>query len=315
MKKTEENSKNNVLQIAGLSIYILVFLMIMVLQITRSRQLSQWMGVLAQLQVLLSVFVVVAIPKKGFTAATVVNILGAVTALNNVFGITTGRGVQISALPGCIVPVSTIIAVIVIHLYYKKILNKNEEISKSYAQIVETNKIIKEKDEKLSYLAYYDILTGLPNRQLFIEKLDETILNKANSPFTVILADLDDFKQINDTYGNNSGDILLCSYADKLKSFCGSTLFLARLGGDEFGIIIPGNMTEANILNYIQKIQNVVSEPIQVDQSFLHTNISFGIASYPTNAVNSSDILKCVDSAIYFAKSNGKNRPCFYSQQ
>lgn len=310
MKKTEESSKNNVLQTAGLIIYLLVFTMIMILQMKQRQALGNWIGVLAQLQVLLSVFVVVAIPQKGFVASTLANVVQSLTALSSVI-----MGGHRNALPGTVVPISTIIAVIVIHIYYKNILNKNAEISKSYAQIIETNKIIKEKDEKLSYLAYYDILTGLPNRQLFIEKLDETILNKANSPFTVILADLDDFKQINDTYGNNSGDILLCSYAEKLKSFCGSTIFLSRLGGDEFGFIIPGNMTEANILNYIQKMQNVVSEPVQVDQSFLHTNISFGIASYPTNAVNSSDILKCVDSAIYFAKSNGKNRPCFYSQQ
>ncbi len=321
--KTNEKQKDSLLQLVALIIFILAYSSIVYINTAIMETPTQgppnpdaiarnsiMTGSLAQLQVLLSTFVVLAVPFKGYVSAILLNTINGILIIYRVLVLNIAQ-----AIPGAIVVVSTIILITIIFIFSNRIVQKNNEISKNYSQLMETNKIIKEKDEKLSYLAYYDILTGLPNRQLFIERLDETILNMPNSPFTVLLADLDDFKHINDTYGNNSGDIMLCSYAEKLKSFCDDSLFLARLGGDEFGIIIQGNMTEANILNYVEKIQNIISEPVQINDTLLSSNISFGIASYPTNAVNSTDILKCVDSAIYFAKTNGKNRPCFYSQQ
>lgn len=321
--KTNEKQKDSVLQVVALIIFILAYSSIVYINTNVQdsptkgvptpdiiAQKTALTGSLAQLQVLLSTFIVLTVPVKGYISSILLNFVNGCIIVYRIIALDMTQ-----AVPGAIVVVSTIILITIIHIFSNRIVQKNIEISKNYAQLIETNKIIKEKDEKLSYLAYYDILTGLPNRQLFIEKLDETILNMSNSPFTVLLADLDDFKQVNDTYGNNSGDIMLCTYAEKLKSFCDDSLFLARLGGDEFGIIIQGNMTESNILNYVEKIQNIISEPVQINDTLLSSNISFGIASYPTNAVNSTDILKCVDSAIYFAKSNGKNRPCFYSQQ
>ncbi len=275
--------------------------------ITRNAAIS---GALAQIQVLFSAFITLVVHKKGYFLALALNTIS--------FALAFGKVIQlhaIQAIPGCIIPLSTIILVTIIYAFSNKVVQKNKEISKNYAQILETNKMIKEQDEKLSYLAYYDVLTDLPNRQLFIDKLDETILNSSNMPFTVLLSDIDNFKQVNDAYGNNSGDILLNTYAEKLKSFCGDSIFLARIGGDEFGFIIQGSMTEANILNYVEKIQNIISEPVQINDTFIRSTISLGIASYPNNAVTSSDILKCLDNAIFFAKSNGKNRPCFYGQQ
>ena len=275
--------------------------------ITRNAAIS---GALAQIQVLFSAFITLVVHKKGYFLALALNTLNFILAFTKVIKLNA-----VQAIPGCIIPLSTIILVTIIYVFSNKVVQKNNEISKNYAQILETNKMIKEQDEKLSYLAYYDILTDLPNRQLFIDKLDETILNSSNMPFTVLLSDIDNFKQVNDAYGNNSGDILLNTYAEKLKSFSGDSIFLARVGGDEFGFIIQGSMTEANILNYVEKIQNIISEPVQINDTLIRSTISLGIASYPNNAVTSSDILKCLDNAIFFAKSNGKNRPCFYGQQ
>ncbi len=275
--------------------------------ITRNAAIS---GALAQIQVLFSAFITLVVHKKGYILALALNTINFILAFAKVINL---HAVQ--AIPGCIIPLSTIILVTIIYVFSNKVVQKNKEISKNYAQILETNKMIKEQDEKLSYLAYYDVLTDLPNRQLFIDKLDETILNSSNMPFTVLLSDIDNFKQVNDAYGNNSGDILLNTYAEKLKSFCGDSIFLARVGGDEFGFIIQGSMTEANILNYVEKIQNIISEPVQINDTLIRSTMSLGIASYPNNAVTSSDILKCLDNAIFFAKSNGKNRPCFYGQQ
>lgn len=331
MKKENENSSEKVTQIIALIIYVIAVITIFLflrIKINGQMQMevnsgkyegmalaqkqgiiSATSGMLSQIQVLLSAFVVLAVPKKGYITAMAMNIFLAVNALMGVI-----RVQNIAALPGTIVPVSTAILITIVFMFSNKLNQKNAELSKNYNELMETNRIIREKDEKLSYLAYYDILTSLPNRHLFIEKIDETIINNSNMPFTVILADLDDFKQINNIYSSSSGDALLATYAEKLKVFCGDSIFLSRIGGNEYGFIIQGNMSEANILNYIEKIQNIISEPVQIGNDMISSTASYGIASYPVNAVNSSDILKCINSAVSYAKANGKNRPCFYEQ-
>ncbi len=266
-------------------------------------------GTLAQLVLVLSAFITLAVHKKGYIASLIMNLLSSFCGLMVLI-----KTHSVQPVPGFINTFSAIVLISIIYGFSNKIIAKNKEISKNYQQLIETNRLVKETDEKLSYLAYFDILTGLPNRQKFIEKLDETITNSSNNAFTTILADLDNFKQINDTYGLNVGDIVLNTYAEKLRAYCQSNVFLARIGGDEFGFIIEGSMTEANILNHIEKIQNILSEPIQINDIMLTSTSSFGIASYPNNAVSSSDLMKCLDSAIYYAKANGKNRPCFYEQ-
>lgn len=282
----------------------------MAAEMQRKQQiLSSTSGVCSQLQVLLSTFIVLGAPKKGYITAIIMNIIGLVSCLLKVIVFNV-----LSSLPGVIIPVSTLILVTIIQVFSNRVNQKNEELSKNYEQLMETNRIIRDKDEKLTYLAYYDVLTSLPNRHLFIEKIDETIVNNSNMPFTVILADIDNFKMINNTYGSSSGDVLLATYAEKFKTLCGDSVFLGRIGGNEYGFIIQGNMSEANILNFIEKVQNILSEPVQIGSDIISATASFGIASYPNNAVSSSDMLTCINSAVSYAKSNGKNRPCFYEQ-
>lgn len=271
--------------------------------------LSAFSGILAQIQVLLSTFIVLATKKKGYIAAVILNGLYSSYVLMSVV-----KGGHIASLPGIVIPLSTVILITIIYAFSNRIAQKSDELSKSYDQIMESNRLMRDKDEKLTYLAYYDILTSLPNRHLFIEKLDESIVNNSDVPFTVILADLDNFKIINNTYGASSGDVLLATYAEKFKAVCGDSVTLGRIGGNEYGFILQGNMSEANILNFIQKIQTVLAEPVQVGSDIITTTASFGIASYPNNAVSSSELLTCISSAVSYAKSNGKNRPCFYEQ-
>lgn len=313
MKSNEKNnSKASKTPVIIIYIIAYIFLMIAMIKIPDSK----FKGVMAQIQVLLSAFVVLVMPKAGYRSALILNIINSGTVIMNILRLKSmGVPTYLSALPGTVIPVSTIFLITILFVFSNKVTENNKEISKNYEQLMETNRIIKEKDEKLSYLAYYDILTSLPNRHLFIEKIDETILNASNTPFTVILADLDNFKLINNTYGNTSGDILLADYAQKLKKFCGDSIFIGRIGGNEYGFIIQGNMTESNILNYIEKIQNIIAEPVQINNDMVSSTASFGIASYPNNAINSSDMLRCLNSAVSYAKSNGKNRPCFYEQR
>jgi len=174
---------------------------------------------------------------------------------------------------------------------------------------------MREKDEKLTYLAYYDVLTGLANRQLFIEKVDESIQENSKTPFTVIYFDVDNLKQINDSYGHNTGDVMLSTYADRLRLFCGDSDFVAKLGGDEFAVILKGTVTENGVVSYIERLRNAVCKPVQVEGVTLQASMSFGVASYPDNGANSQELLRSTDIAVYNAKANGKDRTCFYSQQ
>lgn len=336
MKKNETHSTTTASQNLALVIYVVAFLAIVAFiglklnrmssaipqgagpvndpsaiaeSIRKQSVLSATSGICSQIQVLLSTFIVLAVPRKGYFIALILNILNAGLVIMNV----VMRG-MISSIPGTIIPISTVILITIIHIFSNRVTQKTEELTNSYEQLMNTNRIIKEKDEKLSYLAYYDILTGLPNRHLFIEKIDQTILNNSDMQFTVILADIDNFKNINNIYGNSTGDTLLATYAEKLKTFCEDSVFLGRIGGNEYAFIIQGNLTEVNILNYIDKIKNIISEPVKIGNDVISTTASYGIASYPNNALSSSDMLKCVNSAVSYAKANGKNRLCFYDQ-
>lgn len=258
-------------------------------------------GVSMQLRLLLSAFIVVAVSEKGYPVAVIVNIF---SALNYIISLCASNSA--SAVNSLISTIATIILITIIHVFYQKIVKNNRELTKA-------NQILQEKDEKLSFLVHYDILTGLPNRQLFIERIDEAINLEASVPFTVIAANIDNFKLINNEFGNNAGDAVLCSYSKKLKRFCGNSMFLARINGDEFGIIVYGKESEITILNYIEAIREIVAEPIRFQEIKINVTMSFGIASYPANASNSTDILKCVNSALGFSKMNGKNTHFFYS--
>lgn len=259
-------------------------------------------GITSQLQLLLSAFIVVAVSKFGYYVALAINIFSALRLIIDVVTIQSG-----SAITGFISTVATIILITIIHIFYKRIM-------KNTTELIRTNEELRQKDEKLTYLAYYDILTGLPNRQLFIERIDEAINLKSSVPFTVISANIDNFKLINNDYGNNAGDAVLCSYSKKLKRFCGNSIFLARINADEFGMIVYGKESEDTIVNYIEAIREIVAEPIKFKDVKINVTMSFGVSSYPSDATASTEILKCVNSALSVSKFNGKNMHTFYNK-
>jgi len=268
-------------------------------------------GVIAQLQVLVSTFMVVNVPKKGFYTASILN------GLHCLFVALISLVIEKNpnAAPGVLIPLCTIVIITIIYLYAQKISKTNQELSSSNAQLTERNRVIQEKDKKLTFLAYYDVLTGLANRQLFIDKIDELINTAGNVPFTIIYTDIDNFKNINDTYGHNSGDSILSSFADRLKLVCGTSNFIARIGGNEFGVILQGNMSEGTILSFVDRMRTAISEPVVINGVPLRATMSYGITTYPQDARTSEELLKSADIAVLNAKYNGKDRPCFYNQQ
>ena len=299
MSNNELKEKKSAIDFIGPAIYLIIYI---VAQLTMPAIGKAgppfFQGICAQILLLFSAFVVVAFPRYGYYVAVASNLFAIGSTV-----ISFKHGNQ-NAITGAMTAITTIVLITIIFIFYKKIIKNNEDL-------LTANKVLKDKDEKLTYLAYYDILTGLPNRQLFIERIDEAINSAA--PFTVIAANIDNFKNINNELGNNAGDAVLCSYSKKLKKLCGNSIFLARINGDEFGFILYGTESESGILNYVNTVKEVISEPIRFNDIKVNITMSFGISLYPVNATESTEMLKCVSSALSVAKANGKNTQYFFN--
>lgn len=171
------------------------------------------------------------------------------------------------------------------------------------------------KAEKLnSYLVNYDSLTGLPNRRLFQENLEQAIIiaNTLNKKVAVMYLDLDRFKYINDTLGHTLGDKLLVQIADKLKASLPLDAIISRLGGDEFGILLPDFYMQ-QAAEYSKNITQSLDEPFLVENFNLFVTTSIGISIYPQDGDDALTLMKNADSALYKAKELGKNNFQVYS--
>jgi diguanylate cyclase (GGDEF)-like protein/PAS domain S-box-containing protein len=165
-------------------------------------------------------------------------------------------------------------------------------------------------EAEIIHLARHDVLTGLPNRAQFNEKLIEAgkRLKRGKSSVTVMMLDLDKFKAINDTLGHPAGDALLIEVGHRLKATIRETDLLARLGGDEFAIIQQGgdNQHEAAIALALRVIA-AVSEPFDLNGSEVNIGTSIGIAMAPEHGSEPDGLLKSADLALYAAKAQGRN--------
>ncbi len=177
----------------------------------------------------------------------------------------------------------------------------------------------KENENRIYELAYYDGLTGLPNRQHFQQTLDTAIDEGGpdGDEFAILFVDLDRFKRINDTLGHSMGDALLRSVAERLRECLGigegaPVTDLARLGGDEFVALLRG--TDAAAASAIaNSVVTALSRPMQCEDHRLVVTPSIGITMYPQDGRTSEDLLMNADSALYRAKSSGRNTHRFYS--
>ena len=184
------------------------------------------------------------------------------------------------------------------------------ELTKSYEQAIENNRIIQEKDEVLSYLAYYDRLTQMPNRHSFMENLEERVATGGDC--TIIYIDIDNFKNINDTFGHSTGDELLVEYSKKIEELCGEENFAAKIGGDEYGIILRSGFSTNDIINFVAQLQNIFAECIILRGDEFSLTASYGAANFPSDARSSEDLFRAAESAMFSAKANGKNQLCFF---
>ena len=162
---------------------------------------------------------------------------------------------------------------------------------------------------KINHQANHDSLTGLPNRLCFSRELNAAIheADQGNSNCAVALMDLDGFKQINDSLGHHIGDSLLQEVAKRLINTSGTGQIVARLGGDEFAILINGISDQKQSVQIAQQHLEAIQKPYMKDGRSLSVGASFGISFYDGQSSNSSNLLQQADSAMYFAKTNGRN--------
>jgi diguanylate cyclase (GGDEF)-like protein len=166
-----------------------------------------------------------------------------------------------------------------------------------------------EAAETLSSLAYYDSLTGLPNRNLFNDRLSRAIATarRRHGGFSVLYVDVDRFKEVNDAMGHDAGDELLRQIATRLQKTLRKIDTVARLGGDEFVVILDQVADEAHAAKIAAKLLASCGGSYEIQGVSCKVTLSVGISRYPRDAVEVESLLKCADKAMYRAKASGGN--------
>lgn len=162
---------------------------------------------------------------------------------------------------------------------------------------------------RLQYMAQYDQLTGLPNRELFVDRLHVALAQAKRDKklLALLFIDLDKFKSVNDTMGHAAGDLLLQQVAERLSQCVRSADTVARLGGDEFVVLIEGISSEDDASICAEKIYKVFAEPFEIEQQQIEISPSIGVAVCPKHGEDEDQLLKYADQAMYDAKKLGIN--------
>ena len=172
-------------------------------------------------------------------------------------------------------------------------------------------------EAQILQLAYYDHLTGLPNRRLFRDRLEQDVkrVTRNKSSLALLFIDLDRFKEINDTLGHDKGDVLLIEAARRIRQHVRDTDTFARLGGDEFTIILPEYGEISSIERVVKSVVRDLAMPFDLGNGDVgHISGSVGIALYPQDAENFENLLKHADQAMYAAKQAGRNGFSYFTR-
>lgn len=171
-----------------------------------------------------------------------------------------------------------------------------------------------EVQSRLTYLAYHDVLSGLPNRRLFEDRLSMAIhqATRNRNSVAVLFMDLDHFKNINDTLGHALGDQLIQSVADRLTTCVNAGDTFSRQGGDEFTLLLCNVSQASDVLAVVKQIQDKMREPFELRGQGLPMTTSIGIAMYPEDATDAETLMKHADIAMYKAKEMGRNNYQFF---
>lgn len=176
-------------------------------------------------------------------------------------------------------------------------------------EIEERNQILRQRQAHLQQLAHYDPLTRLPNRTLFYDRLAQALFHaeRTRQAVTVIFIDLDHFKDVNDTLGHRTGDLLLIEVANRLSTVVRSCDTVARLGGDEFTVFAQNIENPENAAVVAAKLNALFATPFLLGESEIYVTASIGVTMFPSDGKTVDELLMNADIAMYHAKSCGKN--------
>ncbi|BBP62590.1 GGDEF domain-containing protein [Pseudomonas sp. Cab53] len=186
-----------------------------------------------------------------------------------------------------------------------------------YVAVFSDISAIKDSEHELAHLAHHDPLTGLPNRLLFSDRTEQALasaqLHKRGC--ALLLVDLDHFKNINDSLGHNVGDELLKRVAERFRGLFAPGVTLARLGGDEFAVLVENCSQPGQAAVLARRILDALKEPLRFDDHALFINASVGISLFPGDARSAGQLLRNADSALFKAKSAGRDGYALYTEE
>lgn len=197
------------------------------------------------------------------------------------------------------------------HLQYQG--DKVIGIVYSFQDITERKKL----EKQLLHQATHDVLTGLPNRALFLDRIKQAIAHakRFNLYVGVAHVDVDFFKEINNTYGHDIGDLVLKHLADKMSAFIRETDTVARFSGDEFVVVFASQAHEKNFVEIVRRFSDLFSKPFKIENHDIMSTVSIGVSIYPRDGNDIDTLLKNADVAQYQAKLMGRNRFQFYIEE
>lgn len=181
-----------------------------------------------------------------------------------------------------------------------------------FSDVTET----KQAEAQIWEHANFDALTRLPNRHMFHEQLSRHIemFKSAERTLALLLIDLDQFKDVNETLGHDKGDMLLIEVARRIRGCMGESALLARLGGDEFAVLLTESADLDNIKTIARQINARLAEPVHLDVETVFVSASIGITLFPRDGTRMEELLRHADQAMYAAKRAGRNRYCYFTK-
>lgn len=176
---------------------------------------------------------------------------------------------------------------------------------------------LKAHEEELRRIAHYDLLTGIPNRRLLQDRLQQALARARRSERQVAVCylDLDGFKPINDRYGHATGDLVLIEISQRIQAAMREVDTLARLGGDEFVLLITELSGAEEITKVLERVLGTVKEPITLEGERMNVTASIGVSLFPEHGINPDTLVRYADHAMYKAKREGRNRYVFFADE
>ncbi|HEX5843396.1 MAG TPA: EAL domain-containing protein [Pseudomonas sp.] len=198
----------------------------------------------------------------------------------------------------------------------RAIRDEDGEVS-HYVAVFSDITALKRSQRELDYLAHHDPLSNLPNRLLFTERVENALerAQREQRDGAVLLIDLDHFKHINESLGHAIGDLLLKEVGERLQQQVRASMTLARMGGDEFGLLCEDCASAEQAAGIAQHLLNCLSQPFVLNNQELFIGASIGISLFPGDAEDVAQVLRNVDSALFKAKSSGREGYAFYTQE